>query len=164
MLAVCLSNHMTTSSKTVNWTCVLDSDIKLSTTVLHDVKLHRWDLGPAWQAGCHAQAPYGAGPHQGVCSMAVAEYVRGMVAGAPLIKTGWKSGRPRRGMGKVPSSLGRRAYLSRTCTTRRAKSCRSLQEATYVGWASHGPTLHVHMHMWHMCLCTGIMDASLYYI
>jgi hypothetical protein len=32
--------------------------------------------------------------------MAVAEHVRGIVAEAPLIKTGWKSGCPRRGVGK----------------------------------------------------------------
>jgi hypothetical protein len=92
--------------------------------IQHDVKLDQQDLGPAWQAGCYAQAPYRAGPYQGVCSTAVAEYTRGVMAGVPLIKTGWKSGHPRRGMGKVPSSLGRRAYLSRTYTTRRAKSCR----------------------------------------
>jgi hypothetical protein len=88
------------------------------TDIQHDIKLHQQDLGPAWQAGSHSQAPYGARLHQGVCSIAVAKYVRGTVAGTPLIKTGWKSGCPRRGMGKVPSSLGRRAYLSRTCTTK----------------------------------------------
>jgi hypothetical protein len=61
------------SPMTVNWN-----------TVLHDAKLQRQDLGPAWQVGCHTQAPYGAGLHQGVYSMAVAEYARGAVAGAPL--------------------------------------------------------------------------------
>jgi hypothetical protein len=88
------------SSKMVNWTRVLDSDVKLSTAILHDIKLHQWDLGPAWQAGCHAQAPYGAGPHQGVCSMAVAKYVRGAVAGAPLIKNRMEVRTPRERCGK----------------------------------------------------------------
>jgi hypothetical protein len=92
--------------------------------IWHDIKLHQWDLRLAWQVGCHTQAPYGARLHQGVCGTAVAKYVRGTVARVSLIKTGWKSGCPRRGVGKVPSSLGRRAYLSRTRTTRRAKSYR----------------------------------------
>jgi hypothetical protein len=73
---------------TLNWTNILDSNIKLSTSVQHDVKLHQWDLGPAWQVGSHAQAPYRAGLHQGVCGTAVAKYTRGAVAGVPLIKIG----------------------------------------------------------------------------
>jgi hypothetical protein len=68
--------------------CPLLSNMMLNCTdVLHDVKLHRRDLGPAWQAGCHAQAPYGAGPYQGVCGTAVAEYMRGMVAGAVTVRS-----------------------------------------------------------------------------
>jgi hypothetical protein len=68
--------------------------------ILHDVKLHQRDLGPAWQAGCHAQAPYGARPHQGVCGMAVAEYARGTVAGAPLTKNRMEVRMPKERRGK----------------------------------------------------------------
>jgi hypothetical protein len=57
-------------------------------------------LGPAWQAGYHAQAPYGAGPHQGVCGTAVAEYARGTVAGAPLIKNRMEVRTPKERCGK----------------------------------------------------------------
>jgi hypothetical protein len=32
------------SPMTLNWINVLDSNIKLSTDVLHDIKLHRWGL------------------------------------------------------------------------------------------------------------------------
>jgi hypothetical protein len=68
--------------------------------VLHDVKLHRQDLGPAWQVGCHAQAPYGARPHQGVCGMAVAKYMGGVVAGVPLIKNRMEVRTPKERHGK----------------------------------------------------------------
>ena len=50
--------------------------------------------------GCHAQAPYRAGPHQGVCGTAVAEYVRGVIAGVPLIKNRMEVRTPNERCGK----------------------------------------------------------------
>jgi hypothetical protein len=36
-----------------------------------------------------------------------------------------------------------------------------------VGQTGHGPTLRAHVHMWHMCLCSGLWmrldDVLLYY-
>jgi hypothetical protein len=82
-------NYPSTSPMTVNWN-----------TIWHDIKLHRRDLGLAWQAGCHTQAPYGAGPYQGVCGTAVAKYTRGAVAGAPLNQDRMEVRTPKEGHGK----------------------------------------------------------------
>jgi hypothetical protein len=50
--------------------------------------------------GCHAQAPYGARPHQGVCGTAVAEYARGAMAGVPLTKNRMEVRTPKERCGK----------------------------------------------------------------
>jgi hypothetical protein len=65
--------------------------------------------------------------HIGVCSTAVAEHASGVIGwGATQQECDGTKDAQARGAGKVPSFKGRKAYLSRCCTTRRAKSCRQL--------------------------------------
>jgi hypothetical protein len=59
----------------------------------------------------------------GVCGMAVAEHASGVIGwGATQQECDGAKDAQARGMGKVPSFKGRKAYLSRHRTTRRAKS------------------------------------------
>jgi hypothetical protein len=58
----------------------------------------------------------------GVCGTAVAEHVSGAIGwGATQQESDGTKDTQARGAGKVPSFKGRKAYLSRCCTTRRAK-------------------------------------------
>jgi hypothetical protein len=92
----------------------------------------------------------------GICSMAVAEHVSGTIGwGATQQECDGTQDTQARGMGKVPSFKGRKAYLSRRRTTRRAKSHQRLSRGCLHGidqlWAGFVHTgahvAHVHVQM-----------------
>jgi hypothetical protein len=70
----------------------------------------------------------------GVCGMAVAEHASGAIGwGATQQERDGTKDAQARGTGKVPSFKGRKAYLSRRRTTRRAKSRRRLSRGCLHG-------------------------------
>jgi hypothetical protein len=79
--------------------------------------------------------------HIGVCGMAVAKHVSGVIGwGATQQECDGTKDAQARGAGKVPSFKGRKAYLSRGRTTRRAKSRRRLSRSCLRGtdWPQAG--------------------------
>jgi hypothetical protein len=88
----------------------------------------------------------------GVCGTAVAEHASGAIGwGATQQEHDGTKDAQARGMGKVPSFKGRKAYLSRGCTTRRAKSHRRLSRGCLHGmdWPQAG-FAHTGAHVAHV--------------
>jgi hypothetical protein len=98
----------------------------------------------------------------GICGTAVAEHVSGMIGwGATQQECDGIKDAQARGTGKVPSFKGRKAYLSRCCTTRRAKSCQRLSRGCLCGMDQPWASFCVHRCTCGTCVCadeTG--DAS----
>jgi hypothetical protein len=70
----------------------------------------------------------------GVCGTAVAEHMSGVIGwGATQQGRNGTKDAQARGVGKVPSFKGRKAYLSRSHTTRRAKSHQRLSRGCLHG-------------------------------
>jgi hypothetical protein len=86
----------------------------------------------------------------GVCSTAVAEHTSGAIGwGATQQECDGTKDAQARGTGKVPSFKGRKAYLSRCRTTRRAKSC----------WRLSRGCLRETDQPWGGFVCTGVHVA-----
>jgi hypothetical protein len=103
----------------------------------------------------------------GICGTAVAEHMSGVIGwGATQQERDGTKDTQARGAGKVPSFKGRKAYLSKCRTTRRAKSRQRLSRGCLRGtdwpWASFAHTnAHVaHVHA-RMKLGTHLDDASI---